>query len=162
MTRAKKDKGTKKAKSENVLTTPETTPEKSNTEQIQELVLSSCNNEKFTGRFFSQDMFNYMSENNLLVNTPVLVRGSNYNSLPTQLPYNREEGSRGFAQARGDSFFSLCIDKIEKTILSYYRPELMIRKTLAMSKGYFPEKHAEIKARCKAIRVSLKAPVSNQ
>jgi hypothetical protein len=124
--------------------------------QFKDLLLANINKSDFVMPFFSDLMYATLLTENKVINFPALSRQSNYNSLPSLMPYNEEFQQRGFAMSRGRIFMCLCLNKSASEIISFdiYNRKLensqlkhanIHRKILAVSKAYFPLIHKEIK-----------------
>lgn len=124
--------------------------------QFKEMLLANINRQDFVMPFFSDLMYATLLTEGKVVNFPELLRQSNYNSLPSLMPYNEEYNQRGFAMSRGRVFMSLCLNKSADDIIAFdvYNRKLensqvkhanIHRKILAVAKAYFPEIHKQIK-----------------
>lgn len=124
--------------------------------QFKDLLLSNINKHDFVCSFFSDLMYATLITENKVVNFPSLSRQSNYNSLPSLMPYNEEHQARGFAMSRGRVFMSLCLGKSASDIIAFdvfnrklensqVKHSNIHRKILAVSKAYFPLLHKDIK-----------------
>ena len=124
--------------------------------QFKDALLANINKYDFVMPFFSDIMYATLLIEKKVVNFPELSRQSNYNSLPSLMPYNEEYQARGFAMSRGRIFMSLCLNKSTDDIIKFdvYNRKLensqvkhsnIHRKLLAVSKAYFPLIHAQVK-----------------
>lgn len=124
--------------------------------QFKEMLLSNINKSEFVCPFFSDLMFATLITEGKVVNFPSLSRQSNYNSLPSLMPYNPEYDKKGFAGSRGRIMLSLCLNKSALDIIAFdvfnrklensqVKHSNIHRKLLAVSKAYFPEIHKQVK-----------------